>query len=71
MERDTLDDRLDEVGPRPEPQQPTAEQMLGDPISRDSRRVSHWATSPATSRTDRSPANRADSTAVTGLAADR
>ena len=31
MERDTLDDRLDEVGPRPEPQQPTGEQMPGDP----------------------------------------
>ena len=27
MERDTLDDRLDEVGPRPEPQQPTGEQQ--------------------------------------------
>ncbi len=26
MERDTLDDRLDEVGPRPEPQQPTDQQ---------------------------------------------
>ena len=31
MERDTLDDRLDEVGPRPQPQQPTGEQMPGDP----------------------------------------
>ncbi|MDE2747200.1 MAG: VWA domain-containing protein [Chloroflexota bacterium] len=31
MERDTLDDRLDEVGPRPEPQEPSAEQMPGDP----------------------------------------
>ena len=27
LERDTLDDRLDEVGPRPEPQQPTGEQQ--------------------------------------------
>ena len=27
MERDTLDDRLDEVGPRPEPQQATDEQQ--------------------------------------------
>ena len=26
MERDTIDDRLDEVGPRPEPQQPTDQQ---------------------------------------------
>jgi len=31
MERDTLDDRLDEVGPRPQPQDPTGEQMPGDP----------------------------------------
>ncbi|MXX47712.1 MAG: VWA domain-containing protein [Chloroflexi bacterium] len=31
MERDTLDDRLDEVGPRPQPQEPTGEQMPGDP----------------------------------------
>ena len=31
MERDTLDDRLDEVGPRPQPQQPEGEQMPGDP----------------------------------------
>ena len=31
LERDTLDDRLDEVGPRPEPPQPTGEQMPGDP----------------------------------------
>ena len=31
LERDTLDDRLDEVGPRPQPQQPTGEQMPGDP----------------------------------------
>ena len=30
LERDTLDDRLDEVGPRPQPQEPTGEQMLGD-----------------------------------------
>ncbi|MYA02086.1 MAG: VWA domain-containing protein [Chloroflexi bacterium] len=31
MERDTLDDRLDEVGPRPQPQEPTGDQMPGDP----------------------------------------
>lgn len=31
MERDTLDDRLDEVGPRPQPQEPAGEQMPGDP----------------------------------------
>ena len=31
MERDTLDDRLDEVGPRPQPQEPAAGQMPGDP----------------------------------------
>lgn len=31
MERDTLDDRLDEVGPRPQPQQPDGEQPSGDP----------------------------------------
>ncbi|MDE2988535.1 MAG: VWA domain-containing protein [Chloroflexota bacterium] len=31
MERDTLDDRLDEVGPRPQPQEPAAEQVPGDP----------------------------------------
>ena len=31
LERDTLDDRLDEVGPRPEPPQPTGDQMPGDP----------------------------------------
>ncbi|MCY3571175.1 MAG: VWA domain-containing protein [Chloroflexi bacterium] len=31
MERDTLDDRLDEVGPRPQPQEPAGEQIPGDP----------------------------------------
>ena len=31
LERDALDDRLDEVGPRPEPAQPTDEQMPGEP----------------------------------------
>ena len=31
LERDTLDDRLDEVGPRPQPQEPVGEQMPGDP----------------------------------------
>ena len=31
MERDTLDDRLDEVGPRPEPQQPTDQQDQSAP----------------------------------------
>ena len=31
MERDTLDDRLDEVGPRPEPQQATDEQQESAP----------------------------------------
>ncbi len=31
MERDTIDDRLDEVGPRPEPQQPTDQQDQSAP----------------------------------------
>lgn len=36
MERDTLDDRLDEVGPRPQPEQPTGEQQDVAPPSRGS-----------------------------------
>ncbi len=31
LERDALEDRLDEVGPRPQPQQPAGEQQPGDP----------------------------------------
>ncbi len=31
LERDTLDDRMDEVGPRPQPQQPTGESQSGEP----------------------------------------
>ncbi len=38
LERDTLDDRLDEVGPRPEPQQPTGEQQeFAPPVGGSSR----------------------------------